>query len=64
MLLAAGHVFQARVIRQIGEIADRENLHMVVRIRRDSMPSAQPAQAGLPTQPTQPTQAAQAVAKS
>jgi response regulator RpfG family c-di-GMP phosphodiesterase len=61
MLLAAGHVFQARVIRQICELADRENLHMVVHIRRDSMPSAQPAQAGLPTQPTQ---AAQAVAKS
>jgi hypothetical protein len=61
MLLAAGHVFQARVIRQISELADRENLHMVVHIRRDSMPSTQPAQAGLPTQPTQ---AAQAVAKS
>jgi hypothetical protein len=39
MLLAAGHVFAARVICQIGEIADRENLRLQVSIRRDSVPS-------------------------
>ncbi len=45
ILLAAGYTFDARVIRQVGDFAKRENLRMAVKIRRDSIaPKARPAQ--------------------
>jgi response regulator RpfG family c-di-GMP phosphodiesterase len=36
MLLAAGYVFEARVIRQVVEFATRENVRLTLSVRRDS----------------------------
>jgi response regulator RpfG family c-di-GMP phosphodiesterase len=43
MLLAAGYKFDARVIKQISEIAERENLRLTVTVLRESAKSATPA---------------------
>ena len=37
ILLAAGYVFEARVIRQVGEFAEREGLHVMLKILSSSI---------------------------
>ena len=39
ILLAAGYVFEARVIRQVGEFATREGLRVALRVLSSSIPS-------------------------
>ncbi|HSI49021.1 MAG TPA: HD domain-containing phosphohydrolase [Ideonella sp.] len=40
LLLAAGYVFDARVIRQVRDFVGSEGLKLALRIRKDSLPSA------------------------
>ena len=37
ILLAAGYVFEARVIRQVGEFAERESLRVMLKILSSSI---------------------------
>jgi len=50
LLLAAGYVFDARVIRQVRDFVSSEGLKLALRIRKDSLPSA-PALASNGTSP-------------
>ncbi len=49
ILLAAGYVFDARVIRQVSDFAQREGVRLTLRIQRDSIKSMPPT--GAPVTP-------------
>ena len=51
ILLAAGYVFEARVIRQVGEFATREGLRVALRVLSSSIPSDSGSTAATPAAP-------------
>ena len=51
ILLAAGYVFEARVIRQVGEFATREGLRVALHVLSSSIPSDSGSAAATPAAP-------------
>jgi response regulator RpfG family c-di-GMP phosphodiesterase len=53
ILLAAGHVFEERIIRQLGDLARRDGLKLVLRVR-DTLPDAPAGAVSAPAEATVP----------